>query len=148
MGKELEVFDNTFRLTMLRINYYKKNFSKINELFNSLIYSYADYNLRILIRVLAIDNNKEKDRRLIKIEKDRLRDIVKRHKTCVLEHLYMMLVVMESSAIDPRNSINMMERFTETLQIIQNEIAGGYEFITPELRQHENRYHKSIQASC
>jgi hypothetical protein len=144
MRKELEVFDNIFRLAMLRISYYKKSFSKINELFNSLIYTYADYNLRNLIRVLAIDNNKEKDRRLTKIDKDKLRDIVKRHKTCVLEHLYMMLVVIESSAIDPKNHINMMEWFIETLQIIQNEIVGGYEYITPELRQYEDRYQKSI----
>jgi hypothetical protein len=129
MGKEFEVFDNIFRLTMLQINYHRKSFSKINELFNSLIYSHADYNLRILIRVLSIDNNKN-DRILLKIDRDKLRDIVKRHKTCVLEHLYMMMVVIESSAIDSKNNINMMERFMEALQIIQTETAEGYEYVT------------------
>jgi hypothetical protein len=98
-----------------------------------------------LIRILNIDNNnKEKDRRLLKIDMYRLKDIVKRYKTCVLEHLYMMLVVLENLAIDPRNNLNMVERFMETLQIIQSETAEGYEYATPEIRRYEDRYQKSI----
>jgi hypothetical protein len=52
----------------------------------------------------------------------------------------MMLVVIESLAIASKNLDNMMDPFIDAVQIIQIDIANGYEYLAPELREYQHKY--------
>ncbi len=117
LSKNLEFADNTFRQVLLRINYYKKAYGKEAQLFNSLLNNYCNENLEQLIRLLYIDNGKEeKSRKFQRIERDKLFEAVKRYKTPILKHLYMMMVVLSHIAIN--SSTNPFDRLLDILCIV------------------------------
>jgi hypothetical protein len=105
---------------LLRINYHKKGFGKESQLFNGLLNNYCNLNLEQLIRLLYIDNGKEeKNRKFTKIDRDRLFEAVKRYKSPVLKHLYMMMVVLAHIAIN--TNANPFDRLLDILCVVNTE---------------------------
>lgn len=100
----------------LRICLRKKNANgKESALFNRLIG--ANFNVPHLVRMLYMDNGREeKQRRLTAVDRDKLLESTRRFKSSVLEHLYMMMVVVASIGLS--NGCNTLGRYLEVLQTV------------------------------